>query len=86
MNSKFKIMLASALLVFVLDQIAVSSLASELQATDDYEQVCVMDKLSDGLSTNILIRKVERELSIERSGFHKYFYAKRAVRKAMDEC
>jgi hypothetical protein len=86
MNSKFKIIIASVLLVFVLDQIAVGSLASELQDTDDYEQVCVMDKLSDGLSTNILIRKVERELSIERSGVYKYLYAERAIRKAMDKC
>lgn len=86
MNSKFKIILASGLLVFVLDQIAVSNLASELQNTSNYEQVCVMDKLSDGLSTNMLIREAERELSIERSGVYKYFYAKRAVRKAADRC
>lgn len=86
MNSKFKIILASALLVFVLDQIAVASLASELQNTSNYEQVCVMDKLSDGLSTNMLIREAERELSVKRSGVYKYFYAKRAVRKAVDKC
>jgi hypothetical protein len=86
MNSKFKITLASVLLVFVADQIAVSNLASELQNTDGYEQVCVMDKLSGGLTTNVLIRKAERELSIERSGVYKYFYAKRAVRKAMEGC
>ena len=86
MNSKFKIILASGLLVFVLDQIAVYNLASELQNTSNYEQVCVMDKLSDGLSTNMLIREAERELSIERSGVYKYFYAKRAVRKAVEEC
>jgi hypothetical protein len=85
---KFNIwnIIAGAVLIYVVDGIAVSNLASNLQNTDGYEQLCVMDKVSDGMVANMLVRKADKELSIEKNGLYKYLYGERALRKAMDEC
>lgn len=78
--------IAGAVLIYVVDGIAVSNLASNLQDFEGYEQLCVMDKVSDGMVANMLVRKADKELSIEKNGLYKYLYAERAIRKAMNEC
>lgn len=85
---KFNIwnVIAGAVLIYVVDGIAVSNLASNLQDFEGYEQLCVMDKVSDGMVANMLVRKADKELSIENNGLYKYLYAERAIRKAMDKC
>ncbi len=73
-------------LLYVVDGIMLSSFVNELKATEDYEKVCVMDKLTDGLSTNAILRKVKREITLEQAGLFKYLYGERAVRKSIEEC
>jgi hypothetical protein len=78
--------IAVGVFLIVVDSIAVSNLASNLQDFDGYEQLCVMDKLSDGMVANMLVRKADKEITIENNGLYKYLYAERAIRKAMDKC
>jgi hypothetical protein len=34
----------------------------------------------------MLVRKADKEITIENNGLYKYLYAERAIRKAMDKC
>ena len=75
-----------AVLIYAVDSYAVNSLVDDFQAYEGYEQACAINTFSNGMVANGLMRKVEREITIEDHGLHKYLYIKRAVRKAMDQC
>jgi hypothetical protein len=76
----------SIILLLAVDSYFVNKEAERISKIPEYEQVCAMNLLTNGLAGRAMLRGVENHPAAKERSFISVWYTKRGLVKALEGC